>query len=152
MSTQTIGAAESARVLAGMPHEAPMLLIDHVMEIGASHIVCRAVITDEHILLREGRVPNVLVIELFAQTACAYEVSRALGCDGAPVSGMLLGTRKIELDTEFFVPGDVLTIRAEELWGSGPLAQFACSISQEGRQIGSGSINVARGLPDGPPS
>lgn len=139
-------AADSARILAGMPHEPPMRLIDAVVEVGASHIVCEAVITDEHVLLRDGRVPNVLAIELFAQAAAAYEVSRALDTGGGPVSGMLLGTRKIDLDTDGFAPGDVLTIRAEELWGSGPLAQFACTVSRAGEQVASGSINVARGL------
>jgi len=127
-----------------LPHHPPMRLVDEVVAADDRSATCRARIGEDHLLLEEGHVSPLLAIELFAQTAAALMVHRALGAGAeAPRSGMLLGTRKVEMSAGRFEVGDELTISVEEVWGSGPLAQFDCRLERDGEVVARGSINVA---------
>ena len=143
-----VDAATSRRVLEGMPHRPPMRLIETVIEACATAIVCQTQLRPDTIVVRDGRLSPLVAIELFAQAAAALMVWRARE-GGAPiVSGMLLGTRRITLDGAPRV-GEILTIRVEERWHTGPLAQFHGVLSRDDETIASGAINVAAG---GPPA
>lgn len=133
------------RVLSRMPHKPPMLILDDVEQVGAMHIVCKARIGADHILLHEGRVSSFFAVELFAQSAAALMVHRALAGGQAPTTGMLLGTRKITLRRGAFALGDEVTVRAEEIWGAGALAQFSGRAEIAGALVAEGSINVMTG-------
>ncbi|MBW2461171.1 MAG: hypothetical protein JRH11_05960 [Deltaproteobacteria bacterium] len=143
-------AAENlAWVVAQMPHQPPMRLIDEVVSVEGGHIQCRSRIQDDHILLDNGRVSALAAIELFAQAAAALMVYRATKAGVTPTGGYLLGTRKVDLEVDYFLIGDELTIDVNELWGNGPLAQFECSVAQGDTVLATGSINVAAA--GGPP-
>ena len=136
-------------VVAQMPHQPPMRFIDEVVAVEDARIVCKAVLGESHIMADEGRVSPLVAIELFAQAAAALMVYRAAKAGAPPTGGFLLGTRKVDVNTEAFVTGDVLTIDVKEIWGNGPLAQFECLLSRDGDEVASGSINVASA--GGPP-
>lgn len=144
-----MGADELGWVVAQMPHQPPMRLIDEVLSVEGGHIVCRSRIEEDHILLEGGRVSALAAIELFAQAAAALMVYRATKAGVTPTGGYLLGTRKVDVEVDGFSVGDVLTIDVNELWGNGPLAQFECSLRQGEAVVATGSINVAAA--GGPP-
>lgn len=135
-------------VLERMPHKPPMLLVDEVISVEGPRITCKAKITADHILLdpeRGGAITPLFAIELFAQAAAALMVYHAAKQGAGMESGYLLGTRKLELELDAIHVGDELTIRAEELWGAGPLSQLDCTLEHGGAIVARGSINVARG-------
>jgi len=133
------------RVLSRMPHKPPMLILDDVEQVGAMHIVCKARIGADHVLLDQGRISSFFAVELMAQSAAALMVHRALVGGLAPTTGMLLGTRKITLERGSFEVGDDVTVRAEEIWGAGALAQFNGRVEVAGVLVAEGSINVMTG-------
>ena len=130
-----------------IPHRAPMLLVDEVVRHEGLTVDCRTSIREGMPFVRDGEVPALLAIELFAQSAASL-VSLLARDSGTPVmSGALLGTRKIELHTDVFRVGDVLDIHCEEKMAIGMTAQIQCELRREGELLAGGSINVMAGTP-----
>lgn len=132
-------------LLKRLPHGGPMLFLDDVIDVSWTRIVTETVIGPEFLLLREGRVSPLVVIELFAQSAAALMAHRSAQSDAPDVSGYLLGARKLDVSVDGFAPGDTIRTEAEEKWGAGALAQFACKCLVGDRVVAEGAINVAAG-------
>lgn len=132
-----------AWVIERLPHRPPMRLLDEVIEASGRKLVVRVRIGDDHILLDdEGKVTPLLAIELFAQAAAALLVWLG-GKAGAPsVTGYLLGTRKLDMHAECFVPGDELDVVVEESWSTPGLAQLNGELYRGGELVASGVITV----------
>jgi predicted hotdog family 3-hydroxylacyl-ACP dehydratase len=130
-----------------LPHAGRMRWIREVVDSGERHIVCRSVIGQEHLVGEDpGRAPGLIAIELFAQAAAAFMADRSakLGSTG-PVSGALLGTRKLDVDVDGFELGDELLSEVHEKWSAGQLAQFDCVLKRGEQEVARGAINVATG-------
>lgn len=135
-------ADDLAWVIERLPHRPPMRLLDEVVEASGRRLVARARISDGHILLEDGRVSPLLAIELFAQAAAALLVWLG-GKAGAPsVTGYLLGTRKLDMHADAFVPGDELDVVVEESWGTPGLAQLEGELHRGGELVARGVITV----------
>lgn len=127
-----------------------MLFLDDVASVSWTAIVTETVFGPDFLLLEEGRVSPLVTIELFAQSAAALMAHRQAQTDAPDVSGFLLGARKIDVSVEGFSVGDAVRTEAEETWGAGALAQFACKCFLGGALVAEGAINVAQGaLPAG---
>lgn len=146
-----------------LPHRPPMILIDELVHWDEREVVCSVTIRDDAPFVVDGRVPALVSIEYFAQTVAAFYGYLARHRQQFTM-GMLLGTRELELRTDFFRVGDALTITGRELWnggassaggaspgeasseGSAPaggtLAQFRCELLRGPELLALASISV----------
>lgn len=124
-----------------LPHRPPMILIDELLHCGPQAVVCSVTIRDGAPFVADGRVPALISIEYFAQTVAAFYgyISR----DREQFTmGMLLGTRELELLTDYLHVGDALTVTGQELWNGGNLAQFRCELRRGPELLAHAAISV----------
>ncbi len=135
-----------------IPHRPPMLLVDEVVSHEGLTVVCRTTIREDMPFVKEGEVPMLLALELFAQSAASL-VSLLASRGGAPLtSGAILGSRHLSLHAGPRKVGDVLEVRCEEKMAMGVTAQIECVMTRAGEVVAEGSINVMAGTPEGAPS
>lgn len=140
----------SPRPLAPLvPHRPPMLLVDELVSHEGATVVCRATIRDDHPLLREGSVPMLVAVELFAQSAAALVGLLAPAGGPSMTSGALLGSREVRLYAEGLAVGDTVEIHCREVWTIGPAAQIECALYRGAEKLAEGSVNVMAGDPQG---
>lgn len=135
-------------VLEHLPHKGTMLFLDELVSVGEDNVVTRTRLTDDFLLMEDGRCSSLVAIELFAQSAAALMTWRARNLKDSQVTGALLGSRKMACEVGFLKSGDVVRTEATEVWGAGQLAQFDCKLWREGGEdelIASGVINVVSG-------
>lgn len=95
-----------------VPHAAPMLLLDRVVEAGEDRMVCEVTIRADALFCDGEKVGAWVGIEYMAQTIAAMAGWRAK-LRGWPVRiGFLLGTRKYTSHAGDFKVGDCLRIEA----------------------------------------
>lgn len=122
-----------------------MLFLDDIVSVSWTQIVTKTVFGPEFLLAKDGRVSPLVTLELFAQSAAALMAHRQAQTDAPDVSGFLLGARKLDVMVDSFAVGDEVHTEAEEKWGAGALAQFACRCLVGDRVVAEGAINVAAG-------
>lgn len=128
-----------------VPHAAPMLLLDRVLEHDDSRTVC-SVRTEDSALFAEpsGGVPSWVGLEYMAQCAAVHGglASRARG--EAPRPGLLLGSRRLQLHTAVFAAGRELRVIARHHRGKLGLVTFDCWVeSQDGDEVlAEGRVNL----------
>ena len=128
-----------------VPHTGRMVLLTRVVDHAPDHTAC-VVEIGEDARFREpgGLVPAWVGLEYMAQCVAAHAGLRARA-NGEPVRiGFLLGSRRVELRTAGFAPGQVLEVRARRQWGDRGLGSFACSIrdAADGRLLVDGHLSV----------
>lgn len=116
-----------------LPHRAPMILLDAVLEHTADRTVCVVTIGDDA-LFREpgGLVPAWVGLEHMAQCVAAHAGLRARAAGDPPPVGFLIGSRRVLFHAAGFAPGQALTVTAKHLWGDSGLGSFACSVHDAG--------------------
>lgn len=130
-----------------IPHRPPMRLVDEVVHHEGLTVRCRTTIRDDMPFVKEGEVPVMLALELFAQSACSLVALLASRGGTALSGGAILGSREIKLHADSLRVGDVLDIDCEEKMAMGVTAQIACQMHRGDELVAEGSINVMAGLP-----
>ncbi len=128
-----------------VPHRGGMSLVRDVVERGPDHTVCVVDPAGSDLFRSpDGSIPAWLSLEYMAQCIAALG-----GLDGRergepPSVGFFVGTRRIVLHADRFLPGEVLRVRAERLRRSGGLLSFACSVARDadGAVLAEGHLNV----------
>lgn len=118
--------ASSWKVEDLIPHRPPMVLIDGIESVDLDSCTVVASFT-----AREEWRGNWFALEYMAQTAAALAgvFDRAAGLPaGRP--GFLLGTRRLDLGLEEFVPGMKYRVKAVREYEDGDSAAFACEIRE----------------------
>lgn len=118
-----------------IPHEKPMVFIDHVVEIGDNFAIAELLIRPDLMFCEEQGLPTWSSIELMAQTVSLYAGSQGEKLGQPPKIGFLLGTRKLHLPVPYFNMGETVTIRAEKQYLHEGLGQFACEIYYQNHTI-----------------
>lgn len=124
-----------------IPHEKPMVFIDHILEIGDNFAVAELLIHSDLMFCDSQGLPTWASIELMAQTISAYAGLQGKKNKQTPKIGFLLGTRKLHLPFEYFELGKTLRIKAEQQYLHEGLGQFSCEIQYENHTI-SAMLNV----------
>ncbi len=132
-----------------LPHRPPMILVDALRDFDpAAHRVTAEVhVTESSPFCEDGRVPNFVAIEYMAQTAglLAGCSDRLSGVTGAVRSGLLLGTRRLELGIDAFEAGHRYMVTSETTFVDADAAAFECRIEDEaGRVVASATLNAYR--------
>ncbi len=114
-----------------IPHQAPMVFIDQLLETGENFAVANLLIRPELMFYQDQGLPTWTSIELMAQTISLYAGFQGSLTAKPPKIGFLLGTRKLHLPVAFFAPGKTLIIKAERQYLHEGLGQFACEIQYD---------------------
>ncbi|MCL1066218.1 hotdog family protein [Shewanella olleyana] len=128
-----------------VPHRAPMILIDSIIEHQADSLLTEVVITEQSAYFSAAinGVPNYVGIEYMAQSIAALAgVEAHLRHDKIRV-GFLLGTRKLLMHQPHYQLGKAYQISVTRLYqeDSG-LAVFDCQIKADETLIASANVNV----------
>ena len=114
-----------------IPHRPPMVLIDEIESVDLDSSTLVAAFT-----AKEQWRGNWFSLEYMAQTAAAlagaFDKAEDEGAEGRP--GLLLGTRKLELGIDGFVPGVRYFVKAVRECVDGDSAAFACEIWEAGKE------------------
>src|SRR4051812_24442609 len=108
-----------------VPHRAPMLLVDRLVEDGPEHVCVEAEIKQGELFVTPEGAPAWVGIELMAQTVASFAGLQARKANEPVRLGFLLGTRRYESTRPFFPVGAKLLIEAtQELVAENGLAVF----------------------------
>lgn len=127
-----------------VPHEAPMILIDKLIDVDAETVHCQVLITEQSQFF-EAQTKSVgawVGIEYMAQTISAWSGYQSfLKSDRSPI-GFLLGSRRYNSEVACFQQGDVLDVYGEKLMEGDGMGAFSCSIECNNRVLASAQLNV----------
>ncbi|MCC4833459.1 hotdog family protein [Shewanella sp. 10N.7] len=128
-----------------VPHRAPMILIDRVIQHQQDSLITEVVITPQSAYFNHAinGVPNYVGIEYMAQSIAALAGVEAHLRDDKIRVGFLLGTRKLVMHQPQFTLGEKYRISVTRLYqeDSG-LAVFDCQILAGDTVIASANVNV----------
>ncbi|WP_417782185.1 hypothetical protein [Terasakiella pusilla] len=123
-------------------HEAPMILIDRVIDHTEEWIETEVFITEDTPFLKGGQVPSYVVIEYMAQSIAALSGLKAHAKQEEIKIGFLLGTRKLSLQRDHFAIGDVIRVEAKSLYDDGSMGSLDCLAKIAGDVIAEARLNV----------
>ena len=118
-----------------IPHQQPMVFVDHLIEVTETSAVAELLIRPELMFCDQHGLPTWSSIELMAQTVSAFSGYQGQLQGGNPKIGFLLGTRKLKLPLPYFALGDIVQIRVEQGYIHEGLGQFSCQINYKDYQI-----------------
>ena len=124
-----------------VPHRGGMSWLERLVEAGPEHAVCEALIGEQHLLLRDGRLSAAAGLEYMAQAVAAWAGSqRPAGTP--PRIGFLLGTRRYQCSRSFEL-GELLQIRVNrQFQAENGLSQFDTDIRIGDQLVAHASLNV----------
>ncbi len=134
-------------VAALLPQQAPMLLLDEVVEVKEESAHCRVRVGNDSVLApfldRTGNLPGWFVLEMMAQTVDVWFGWRQRQTLGAsPRPGMLLGARALCCHQPTFCAGSILDIRVILLMRDDKFGSFDSEISQDGKLLASARLAI----------
>ncbi|PSV26369.1 MULTISPECIES: hotdog family protein [unclassified Photobacterium] len=127
-----------------LPHEAPMILVDDLIDVGEKHIHCRVAIS-RHCLYFDSEtqsIPAYVGIEFMAQTVAGWSGFHAWKKgEDAPI-GFLLGCRRYHSECSAFQEHEILDIHAEQIMENNGMAVFDCKIICHQQIVASSQLNA----------
>ena len=127
-----------------LPHSGSMVLIEEPAASGDGWAEASVRIAENSVFYRPGRgVPSWVGAEYMAQTVALYAgiIARQTGTDIR--IGLLLGSRRYDVKTEYFQLGSQLRIHVQEVWEASQMAVFDCYIEDRER-LAKAQLNVFR--------
>ncbi|MDM8526311.1 SPASM domain-containing protein [Desulfococcaceae bacterium HSG8] len=125
-----------------IPQKTPMRVVDRLTRIAERTAEVSATISDDLPFAGEdGRLDEVLCMELVAQSAAAFNGFKHLGISGATPEGYLLGARKFEISGTVNV-GDTLNISVYKYARYGDFGIVKGTVSRDGDVIARGEIKI----------
>lgn len=128
-----------------VPHDAPMILIEQLVEYSDESATCSVTITPQSPFYNEQieGVPSFIGIEYMAQSIAAYAGALANDINEAVRIGFLIGTRKYKTHEARFCKNSKLTIYVHKLYqDESGLSVFECQISENKKILCDAKINV----------
>ena len=127
-----------------LPHEAPMVLIDKLIEVAELTVHCQVYISANGMFFDKqiNGTPAWVGIEFMAQTVAAWSGYHAWVEDKSAPIGFLLGSRRYNCQCEVFMQHQLLDIYAEQLMESDGMGAFACRIECDGKEIATSQLNA----------
>ncbi|MGF1748685.1 hotdog family protein [Vibrio cionasavignyae] len=127
-----------------LPHDAPMILVDRVIDVQDESVHCQVDIGDHHLFFDPATqtTPAYVGIEFMAQSVAAWSGFHAKSKGETPPIGFLLGSRRYQVDYEHFKQGQTLDIHAEKVIEDSGMAVFSARLELNGEQIASCQLNV----------
>lgn len=99
-----------------LPHRPPMLLLDRLVSFDEESLEAELTLTPQSEFCVEGRVGAWVGLEYMAQAVAALAGAHARLRGHAPRIGLLLGTREFRAHVPAFTVGQVLRVRATQVF------------------------------------
>jgi radical SAM protein with 4Fe4S-binding SPASM domain len=125
-----------------VPHKAPMLLIDRLLEMNERSSVSEMVVRQDTVFLTEsGTLDETSYPEILSQAIAAQEGFRKLGCRNAQPEGYLLGLKRLEILGNAAV-GDRLTVSVRKVAKYGDFGIIQGEVRRGDSVIARGELKV----------
>jgi len=127
-----------------LPHDAPMILIDKIIDVSKLTIHCQVEINAGGMFFDKqiNATPAWVGIEFMAQTVAAWSGYHAwLKKSPSPI-GFLLGSRRYNSECDIYRSDQILDIYAEQLMENEGMSAFMCRIECEGKILASCQLNA----------
>lgn len=125
-----------------VPHRAPMLLLDRVIEVSAERIIAGVTITEKTIGFENGQVPVWFGVEYMAQAIAAFNGINYGTPGGKPEIGFLVGVRNYKVQVDGFMLGEELHVSVTPNFIVDNSGTFDCKISVNGQDVGESIITT----------
>lgn len=125
-----------------MPHSAPMVLIDRLIDVGEDFVHTQIDIRTDIPFFEKGKVPSYVGIEYMAQTIAVWSGFQSKKQGDMPKIGFLLGSRLLDLKVSHFFEGGTLDVYGHLIFNSEEMASFDCWIDQDGQRLSNAKLNV----------
>ena len=130
-----------------LPHDHPMILVSGVKEFdkNLTKVISIVNINKDSLFFdpQIGGVPSYVSLEYMAQTIACLAGIYSLRMGIEPLKGFVLGTRKMILGIDRFVPGSY-EVYCEEMFHDKEFASFDCKLYFEGQELASSLVNTYR--------
>lgn len=127
-----------------LPHDAPMILIDEILDIDTEEQTLRSLvkITENKVFYDKTLkgVSPLVGIEFMAQTIGCYSYFQSKSKE--PKIGFLLGARSFSCNIEKFEVGKEYEVLAKEVFSDNQLVSFDCFIYNEGEECARATVNA----------
>lgn len=132
-----------------LPHNAPMMLLEQVVEVNAETVHCRVTVAHDGVLApfltADGSLPIWFSLEMMAQTVGVWSGWHSQRRGESTVSlGMLLGARALTTSTpaSTIKNGSMLDITMRLLMQDDNFGSFEGEVSCAGAELASGRLNT----------
>ncbi|MCT4704270.1 3-hydroxy-fatty acyl-ACP dehydratase [Enterobacteriaceae bacterium H20N1] len=130
-----------------LPHEAPMCLLDKVIEVTQETAHCQVKVSADGVLApfldRDGTLPGWFAIEIIAQTVGVWSGWHTMNAGEESVGvGMLLGGRGLRCPEGGFPASTVLDCKVTLLMRDEKIGSFEGEILANNRLMASGRVNT----------
>lgn len=127
-----------------VPHDAPMILIDKLIDVDETTIHCQVFITEKSQFfdVNNRSIAAWVGIEYMAQTISAWSGYQSFLKEETSPIGFLLGTRRYNSEVALFNEGHILDVYAEKLMESEGMGAFSCLIKAQEKLLASAQLNV----------
>lgn len=118
-----------------IPHRAPMLLLDELVEVKDNGCVATLTIREDLPFMQDEGLPSWVGIEIMAQTISMYGGIQERTKGNTPKLGFLLGSKKFDMGQDFFAVGEQLRIEITlQFLNRHQIGMFDCAIvTDQGR-------------------
>lgn len=127
-----------------VPHAAPMVLLDEVVEVASDRLIARAAVTAGRPFVEEQGLPALVTLEYMAQAVAAFAGLQGRAAGEAVRLGFLLGCRDLRLTCDYVPLGAELTVVSQRTWGDAQLGSFACTVRHGDTLVAEAVLNVAQ--------
>lgn len=127
-----------------LAHQAPMILIDSLIDVTELTIHCQVEIKAGGMFFDKqiNAVPAWVGIEFMAQTVAVWSGYHAnLNGEPSPI-GFLLGSRRYNSACELYKQGDILDVYGKQLMENEGMTSFECRIERDGKEIATSQLNA----------
>jgi len=126
-----------------VPHDPPMVLLDHFVSADDNGLIAEVFITDASPFYQDGQgVPAYVGVEYIAQAISAFNGLTNYLSNKAVKPGFLLGSRKVDLKCPYFPLGATLKIAVNVSFNDGEMAVFDGEIRVEDEVVVTARINA----------
>lgn len=136
-----------------LPHDAPMLLLEEVVEVTEETATCRVGVNTAGVLApfvdSDGNLPGWFALELMAQTVGVWSGwHRHQHQQESIALGMVLGARELVCAAGILPAGTALTIAVTLLMQDDRFGSFDCTIADGDTTLATGRVNTFQPTPD----
>jgi predicted hotdog family 3-hydroxylacyl-ACP dehydratase len=125
-----------------VPHTAPMVLLDELVERSADHVTCRVLLRSDMPFMRAGRQRGAVCIEYMAQAAAAFAGLSSTGGKKKPNVGYVVGVRRMQLLRAELEAGRELMVTVLMTWRDVQTAAFDCKVEDSGELVATAELTV----------
>jgi predicted hotdog family 3-hydroxylacyl-ACP dehydratase len=125
-----------------LPHDAPMILLDELIECLEESVHTKVTPNDESPFCEQGSIPSYVALEYMAQGVAAWNGYHAHQRQEHPKIGFLLGSRRLTLHVSSFLVGETLNVYGKCQYNDGEMASFECWIEKNNERVAEATLNV----------